>query len=165
MIRGEVIRQSPRPDGTGTPGSLRLENGFQCDTLELVWHANERGRSCTAAGVDRGKVMYSPHLKRLVVHYEDRNGRQDCEIHNGNFAGDEALDEVTNVHGCTVVGHGYGDVVRSDGKRQWGVKVSGATLAGLIESLMSPDGETEIDGQRYHDVEITYRWADGCSPE
>jgi hypothetical protein len=161
VIRGEVVRQQSRPDGTGTPGRMALENGFSCDTLELGWHNNERGRSCTAPGVDRGKVWYSPTLRRMVVRYEDRNGRRDCLIHNGNWAGDEAAGLKTQVHGCTEVGHGYGEVQRPDGVKQWGILVSGATLAGLIDSLKcsSAEADTVIDGQGFHDVEMTYRWA------
>lgn len=167
MIKGSVSRQASTP--LGTPGALALANGFSCNTLELPWHDNARGISCTAPGVDRGRVWYSPTLKRLVVRYEDRNGRRDCLIHNGNFAADEAdldgdgVPEVTQVHGCTEVGRGYGDVLRKDGKTQWGIKSSVATLAALISSLRCAPGETPdtvIDGVGYHDVEIEYSWAD-----
>lgn len=175
MIRGKVIRKKPTP--LGTPGVLTLENGFSCDTLELAWHNNERGRSCTAAGVDRGKVWYSPTLKRLVIRFAPRNGRQDCLVHNGNWAADEedldgdGVPEVTQVHGCTEVGHGYGEVQRPDKRMQWGILHSGATLAGLIDSLRCPIDEAdtvlEINGEKqgFHDVEFTYEWAEGCSPE
>jgi hypothetical protein len=168
MIRGEVPRQ--RSTETGTPGAMALENGFSCDTLELGWHDNERGRSCTKADTYRGKVWYSPTLKRLVIRYEDKNGRQDCLVHNGNWAGDADRGEITQVHGCTEVGHGYGPLQRPDGRMQWGILHSGATLAGLIDSLRCDPGEADtvlsINGQElgFHDVEITYRWAEGCAP-
>lgn len=166
VIKGTVVRQRSHPDGTGTPGAMQLENGFAADTLELGWHNNERGRSCTAPGVDRGHVWYSSTLKRLVVRFTDRNGRHDCLIHNGNWAGDEELGEVTQVHGCTEVGRGYGNVQRKDGQMQWGITHSVPTLEALIESLKcdASEADTVIDGQGYHDVEVTYSWAPGCEP-
>ena len=162
MIRGEVVRQAPTQHGT--PGRMTLENGFSCDTLELPWRDNERGKSCTAPGVDRGRVWWSPTLRRLVIRYEDRNGRRDCLVHNGNWAGDVDAGDITQVHGCTEVGNGYGDLQRPDKRTQWGVLHSGATLAGLIESLRDERveaGLTDAHGfvAGYHDVEITYRWA------
>lgn len=167
MIPGAVVRQRSNEDGTGTPGRMEIENGFGADTLELGWHNNERSRSCTAPGVDRGKVWYSPSLKRLVIRYADRNGRHDCLVHNGNWAGDEDLGEKTQIHGCTEVGNGYGPLQRPDNEMQWGILHSGATLAGLIDSLKCDvsEADTIIDGQGFHDVEITYSWAEGAEPE
>lgn len=173
VIKGEVVRQASTP--LGTPGRMTLENGFSCDTLELAWHNNERGRSCTAAGVERGRVWWSPMLKRLVIRYADRNGRHDCLCHNGNFAADEedldgdGVPEVTQIHGCTEVGRGYGDVKRKDGKMQWGITRSVAALEELITSLRDESVETGLadkDGfvSGYHEVEIVYRWADGSAP-
>lgn len=170
MIIGSVIRKRSTP--LGTPGHLAMPL-FACETLELPWHNNERGRSCTAPGVDRGKVWYSPTLKRLVIRYADRNSRQNCLIHNGNWAAEErdidgdGVPEITQIHGCTEVGNGYGDILRKDGRTQWGIKLSGAVLAALIDSLECDvaQADTVIDGKGYHDVQIAYSWADGCEPE
>jgi hypothetical protein len=176
VIRGKVVRGESTP--FGTPGRMALENDFRCDTLELGWHNNERGKSCTKADTYRGKVWWSPSLKRLVIRFEDKHGRKDCLVHNGNFAGEErdidgdGAAEVTQIHGCTLVGVGHGDVQRKDGKMQFGIKQSGSTLAALIESLRVKDlseADTVIemnsDGHGFHDVEIQYRWGDGCAPE
>jgi len=175
LIPGKVIRQLSTP--LGTPGRMTLENGYAADTLEPPWANNERGKSCTAPGVDRGRVWWSPTLKRLVVRYADRNGRRDCLVHNANFAaaGEEDVDgdgvpEVTQIHGCTAVGDGYGDIRRKDGRTQWGITRSVAALERLIVSLRCPieqaDTVLEVDGARqgFHDVEITYLWADGAEP-
>lgn len=172
MIRIEIIRSRSTP--LGTPGHLVAGNGFGCDTLELPWHNNQNGKSCTAAGIDRGRVWWSPMLGRLVIRLGNRNGRYDCLIHNGNFAADavdldgDGAPEVTQVHGCTEVGSGYGEILRKDGRKQWGVRNSGATLAALLASLA--DGSEARIGKDgfatgYHEVEITYRWAPGCNPE
>lgn len=154
---------------------MTLENGFFADALELGWHNNERGKSCTAPGVDRGRVWWSPTLKRLVIRYVDRNGREACMVHNGNWAAEardidgDGVPEVTQIHGCTEVGHGFGDILRKDGRKQWGIKSSGPTLERLIESLKIA-GETDFSidahgfARGYHEVEITYRWAEGCAP-
>lgn len=165
IVRGRVIRQ--RSTVNGTPGAMAFDNAFSCDTLELGWHGNERGRSCTMADTYRGMVWYSPSLKRLVIRFEDKNGRKDCLVHNGNWAGDEDRGQKTQVHGCTEVGHGYGEIQRPDGRNQWGILHSGATLAGLIDSLRcQPElADTVIDGQGFHDVQIAYQWAYGCAPE
>lgn len=172
MIRGEVVRLRSTP--LGTPGHLHLSNGFDCDTLELPWHDNERGKSCIKADTYRGRVWWSPMLQRPVIRFEDKNGRKDVLVHNGNWAADtEDLDgdgifEVTQVHGCTEVGMTYGDIERKDGKKQWGIKFSGSTLAELIKSLRNGEeaGQADKDGYLtgYFDVEITYRWAPGCEP-
>lgn len=174
VIPGTVVRERSKP--TGTPGVLRLEIGFSCDTQELPWHGNERGRSCTKPGVDHGRVWWSPSLKRPVIRYEDRDGRQDCLVHNGNFAADtrdldgDGVPEVTQVHGCTEVGRGYGNILRRDGRAQWGIKTSKPTLDALIASLRDPEVERPEIGAGgfltgYHEVEITYSWAPGCAPE
>lgn len=174
MIHGKVLRQAST--SLGTPGRLALDNGYLSDTLELPWHDNERGRSCTAPGVDRGKVWWSPTLKRLVVRYAGRNGRQDVLIHNGNLAADavdqdgDGVPEQTQIHGCTEVGDGYGDIRRKDGRSQWGIRGSVAALERLIASLRCPleEAETvvEVVGERmgFQDVEIEYAWAEGAAP-
>ena len=162
MIHGIVVRQRSSP--TGTPGSLVL-GMFACNTLELPWHDNKKGVSCIVADSYRGRVWFSPTMNRNVIRLEDKHGRADCLIHAGNFAADQIdLDgdgapEITQVHGCTEVGRGYGDILRKDGKTQWGIKSSGVTLVALIELLADP-----LEPSGYHEVEITYTWDKGCEP-
>lgn len=179
IVKGEVLRRRDLTGPLGTPGALVLENGFRCDSLELEWANNARGKSCILPGPSdaepqtyRGRVWWSPTLERLVIRYEDKNQRKDCLVHNGNFAARTAdLDgdgvaEVTQVHGCTEVGRGYGEILRKDGRKQWGIKVSGPTLADLVASLRMPgvdvirDAEGYVSG--YHEVEVTYRWVDNA---
>lgn len=165
-ILGTVVREPSTP--LGTRGSMLLGNGFGCDTLELPWHDNERGRSCTLADTYVGRVWLSPMLRRLVIRYEDKNGRHDCLVHNMNFAADatdidgDGVPEITQVHGCTGVGRGFGDIARPDGHRQWGILNSVVTLGALIESLKLPGGSGLVNvhgfADGYDDVEITYSW-------
>ena len=150
-MKAKVIRQGSLPEGTH--GRLVTERAFCCDTLELGWHGNQRGISCIKADTYAGEIWFSPTLQRQVVRLEDKHGRQDCLIHNGNLAGDIALGMQTQVHGCTEVGQGYGLVQRPDKLGlQLGVLSSKDTLAKLIEHL----------GEGPH--EITYEWAPGCAP-
>lgn len=177
VITGDVKRSRSRANQYGTPGRLTMENGFNSDTQELPFHNNERGRSCVLPGPNdapqtyEGRVWWSPTLKRLVIRFADANGRQDCLIHNGNWAADaEDLDhdgvpEVTQVHGCTEVGMGYGEILRKDGRAQWGIKFSGSTLAAFIDSLKIPGAnDFSLDekgfARGYNSVRITYSWVD-----
>jgi hypothetical protein len=137
---------------TGTPGGLISEKGFRCDTLELPWQHNRSGVSCINADTYKGRIWFSPHLNRNVVRLEDKHGRKDCLIHNGNFAGDVTQGYETQVHGCTEVGHGYAEIARPDGKLQHGISNSVSALATLIDRL----------GAGEH--EFVYVWADGCAP-
>jgi hypothetical protein len=161
VIKGTVVRQKSAP--TGTPGRLQLENGFACDTLELPWKDNEKGKSCTLPDTYRGWVWYSPTLGRNTIRFEDKHGRENCLIHNANFAADQddldgdGVNEVTQIHGCTAVGSGYGEIRRKDGKLQFGILRSVTILERLIASLKNPYGG-------YEEVEITYEWAEGCEP-
>lgn len=159
-INGSIVRQQSTPEGT--PGALILENGFNCNTLELPWKNNQRGVSCTDVGTDHGRVWFSPTMNRLVIRYADRNGRFDCLIHTGNWAG-EAPGDRTDVHGCTLVGYGYGMIERPDGVQQWGILRTREALKALLQSLLTPGADPALP-ESYEDVVIEYRWAEGCEP-
>jgi len=155
-----IVRRG-KPTEYGTPGRMVTEAGFACDTLELPWKDNQRGISCIKADSYNAWPWQSPSMGRMVIRLEDKNGRKDCLIHNGNFAGDQTIDEdhdgqpdnFTQVHGCTEVGQGYGNIARPDGKgRQFGVLSSKDTLALLI-AHMGPGPHTVI-----------YVWGEGCEP-
>lgn len=173
IIPGTVIRGRSEP--TGTPGEMTFPAvKFSCDSQELPWHDNERGRSCIHAGVYRGWVWWSPMLRRPVIRLEDRFGRADCLVHNGNFAADErdldgdGVPEITQVHGCTEVGRGYGNILRKDGKTQWGIKSSGPTLDALIKALENGEPHEVAASGRisgYHEVLMAYEWGAGCAPD
>jgi hypothetical protein len=169
-IKGEVLRQQSTNDGT--PGVLTLENLFTCDTLELPWENNERGRSCIITDTYRAALWRSPHLGssnhkmvkradgtefdlyRMVYRFEDKHGRKDCLVHNANFAGEVTVGEETQLHGCTAPGRGYGDLWRTDGvaRKQFAILASVRTLEDLIIACAGED------------LELTYRWAEGCEP-
>lgn len=144
----------------GTPGKLVTAAGFVCDTLELPWKDNRRGESCIKADAYSGWLWESPTFKRTVVRLENKHGRMDCLIHNGNFAGDTLVDTngdgnsdlVTHVHGCTLVGQGFGELTTKKGTQQMGILHSKDTLAELVEHL----------GSGRHT--FIYLWDNGCAP-
>lgn len=137
----------------GTPGKLTTNKGFICDTLELPWRNNLNGVSCILPDSYSCVPWYSPTLKRTVVRIEDKHGRKDCLCHNGNFAGDVNAGLTTQVHGCTEVGRGYGNILRPDKVLQYGILKSGDTLSALTQHL----------GEGTHT--ITYAWGPGCEPQ
>lgn len=138
----------------GTPGHLVVEEtGFECETLELPWRDNAKGVSCIMADSYTATVWHSDHLGVDTLRLEDKHGRADCLIHQGNFAGDTEMGLETQVHGCTLPGASYGNLARTDGQGiQQGILKTRTVLAGLLANI----------GAGPHVV--TYRWAEGCEP-
>ena len=80
--------QIERHDSTdeGSPGTLKVvETGFTCDTLELPWKNNEKGKSCITADIYNASIWYSPSFKLNVLRLEDKYNRQDCLIQKKNI--------------------------------------------------------------------------------
>ena len=157
-IEVSIEREASTYDGTPGKWTMTGINGpWSCDTLELPWANNERGRSCVIADSYTAKLDHSDHLggpKHQVYRLEDKHGRQNVLIHNANFAGEVKAGQETELHGCTSVGRGYGDLWRTDGvkKKQFAILASVKTLESLIENTGGDD------------LRITYTWAPGCEP-
>jgi hypothetical protein len=151
----DIFIDRGKSEDTGTPGRLTIrQHEFNCDTLELPWRDNEKGKSCIIADTYNAEVWFSPHLGRRVLRLEDKHDREDCLLHNGNFAGDADLGMETQVHGCTLTGSGYADIERGDGGgMQHGIQHSVA----MLETLLTAIG----DGPHT----VTYRWNPGCEPK
>ena len=98
-------------------------------------------------------LWYSPTLGRTVVRLEDKYGRSNCLLHNGNWAG-EGAGEVTQVHGCTEVGQGYGQIKRPvDGNvTQFGILHSAETIDALVAHIKDQVGDQLFT--------VTYSWDD-----
>jgi hypothetical protein len=151
----KIVRGKSTPEGT--PGKLDTGEGFTCDTLELQWADNQRGISCIkpapgdAPETYNATIWYSPTLGRDVVRLEDKHGRFDCLLHNGNFAS-EVPGEITQVHGCTEVGRGYGQIKKPvDGSvTQFGILNSVVTLTELITHIRGQIGDATFT--------VTYSW-------
>jgi hypothetical protein len=67
-----------------------------CETLELPWCDNQRGISCIPEGIYECKRALSPSRGYPVYWLQDVPGRQDVQIHIGNFPKD--------IRGCILVG-------------------------------------------------------------
>lgn len=140
-----IARGKSSPEGT--LGKLDTGMGFTCDTLELQWADNQRGISCIkpapgdAPETYKAAIWYSPTLGRDVVRLEDKYGRKNCLLHNGNFAGMGA-GEITQVHGCTEVGRGYAKIKRPvDGNvTQFGILHSQDTIDALVTHIKAKVG-------------------------
>lgn len=142
-----------RSADTGTPGVLHVSGiDWYCRTLELPWRNNEKGISCIIADTYRATVGDSPSLHRKVLRLEDRYGRTDVLVHNGNWAGDVSKGLETQVHGCTLVGSGYAEIENHKGAPQLGIINSVKTLEAFLAAI----------GPGPH--AITYSWDDGCAP-
>jgi Family of unknown function (DUF5675) len=126
--------------GQGTFGTLTLEGGWTCRTVELPWKDNQRGISCIPAGTYQASVVHSPHLNRDVYMLANVPGRQEIEIHNGNFAGDESLGYESQVHGCILVGR---TVAVLGGQR--GVTSSVVTLADFMRVMAGRPLEITVE--------------------
>lgn len=163
MLNVEVVRGLSTPHGT--PGKWTiLETGWTCDTLELPWADNERGRSCTIADTYLAKLELSEHLggpRHQVYRIEDKHGRENVMVHNANFAGEVKIGDETQLHGCTAVGRGYGQIERNDGKKN--DDGTPATQFGILRSVKTL--EELIEATQGDDLVITYKWAPGCAPE
>ena len=66
------------------------------ETLELPWRDNQRGISCVPEGTYECKLAFSPSRKCYVYWLQNVPGRQDVQIHIGNFPKD--------IRGCILVG-------------------------------------------------------------
>jgi hypothetical protein len=73
-------------------------DGEECiaETLELPWRDNQRGVSCIPEGTYECKLAMSPSRGYPVYWLQDVPGRQDVQIHIGNFPKD--------IRGCILVG-------------------------------------------------------------
>lgn len=82
------------------------------ETLELPWRDNKRGISCIPEGTYQCHLADSPSRGYPVYWLQNVPGRQDVQIHIGNFTKD--------IRGCILVGEerGVNQVVHS--KRAFG---------------------------------------------
>lgn len=145
------IERGPSTD-SGTFGRLTLETGRSWPTLELPWRGNQRGLSCMLADTYIARLVDSPHFHRKVYRFENKNGREDCEIHPSNFAGDATKGLKSQLHGCAALGRKVGALDTGEGFAQEAVLESAAALDELIAAT---GGE---------DIEVTVVWLPGAEP-
>lgn len=89
----EIQRETIEPV---TIGTLSIEGGRECDTLELPWKGNRKGASCIPAGLYKLTWGPSPRLKRDTLRLPFVPGRNGILIHPAN--------EVGELQGCIALG-------------------------------------------------------------
>ena len=133
----------------GTPGEWsNAASGFNCMIWELPDRANASMLSRVKAGVYRLTLKPSARFGRNLWHLEDRDGRQNSMVHNGNLAGDIKLGYATDSDGCllagadvalfkagSAMGKNHDGTPRILQKDQHGIGSSVVTLAALMADL------------------------------
>jgi hypothetical protein len=87
-------------DSVRTLGAMFDGEERICETLELPWRDNQRGISCIPEGTYECKLAFSPSRKYDVYWLQNVPGRQDVQIHIGNFTKD--------IRGCILLGRERG---------------------------------------------------------
>lgn len=120
----------------GTFGVLTLDDGTTFCTGERPDRDNSPGVSCIPAGKYLCESQHSARFKRDVYVLRDVPGRENIEIHYGNFCGDTAVGYRSDVEGCIVLGTAEGDLWDTDKDRlQHGVMHSMQAFLGLMTAL------------------------------
>lgn len=84
--------------GPATMGRLTIPGGATLYTLELPWKDNADNISCIPAGTYTLRRRFSKKHNCILFGIEGVDGRDDVEIHIGNF--------VKDTLGCVLVGTG-----------------------------------------------------------
>ncbi len=93
-----------------TPGYWCSEDKqFTANSLELAWRENQPDVSCIPEGEYICRLLFSPRFGRKVYHVLNVEGRENIEIHPGNFAdSDDAKKSQTE--GCIILGLYFKDL-------------------------------------------------------
>jgi hypothetical protein len=111
MRTATLQRDSVGDDGTF--GTLTLDNGWKCSTVELPWRNNQRGISCIPAGTYTVQWLESL-MHGMCYHIQGVPGRSEVEIHAANWGGDVSKGYKSDLRGC--IGLGLGRAVLSGQK-------------------------------------------------
>lgn len=103
----KVVLQRCETSDQGTFGKLYIDGEYFCETGELPWRDNARGKSCIPAGTYEVRWDPSPKygFKFEVFDVEDRTT---ILIHAANLMGDEDLGFKAEVDGCIALGKTVG---------------------------------------------------------
>jgi hypothetical protein len=97
MIRCEIVRLSE--SDLATKGALLVDGDLIAAVLELPWRDNQRNISRIPEGVYLMERYISPKHGYEVFKLRDVPGRDDIEIHIGNY--------IRDTLGCPLVGNGW----------------------------------------------------------
>jgi len=146
-----TITRGPTSD-QGTPGIATLDNGLSWHSLELPWRDNAPQVSCIPPGSYTASPFSSPHFHMWIYKLAGVPGRDDVEIHMGNWAGDVTKGYHSDVLGCVVLGKAIG-VLPPYGKA--------SQLAVLQSTTALQEFLSAVAGQP---IEVVVQWQAGCAP-
>ncbi|MFA5026408.1 MAG: DUF5675 family protein [Candidatus Methylomirabilota bacterium] len=158
VIPGLLVRDET--SDFGTFGKLMI-GSFVCDTIELPWRGNRRGKSCAPACKALFKPKISPTHGPCLEEWddpktperEDIKDRDNIQFHAANLAGDVDRGYVSQLLGCIAPGidrANFAPNVRPCGpKAQKGVTGSKAAM----KKLLSVVGENVLS--------LTICWKEG----
>lgn len=89
----QVTRETLSP---ATIGRMAVDGARVCDTLELPWRENERGRSCIPPGSYPVTLGYSDKFRRVMIRVGNVPDRDGILIHAAN--------EIDELRGCIACG-------------------------------------------------------------
>ena len=146
-----TIDRNPSTD-QGTPGAATLHNAagirlWAAHSLELPDRDNAPNISCIDPGIYVAKLQMSARFGYQVYVLQNVPGRANCEMHDGNWAGDVSLGWKSDVEGCTVFGTDAGTLTPQGMRPQMAVLHSDAARQALITATGGAD------------IEVEYRWA------
>lgn len=119
----------------GSFGTLRLESGWECLTVERPWAGNAPFISCIPAGVYWIELGHFNAGGYPAYEIKDVVGRSEIKIHVANIA--------SEVNGCIALGQDEGWI-----NGNWGVTNSRATFKRFMELM---------DGRERDVLRIAYR--------
>lgn len=160
MKRLTITRDATGDQGTFGKGVLReaMNVLFACEFIELPWRGNAPGLSCVPAGIYPAHVITSPHFRRAVYLVAEIPGRDLCEIHPANWAGDASKGWFSQLRGCCSPGLARATMAP--------VLLDGTHLppqASVTSSSHALDELMEATAQE--PIEVEFAWAEGLNPE
>ena len=108
MITLQLVRKSSSDQGTF--GNVTLPDGTVIQTGECPNRNNESGLSDVIADSYLVTMQPSAHFGCDLYHLEDKHGRTNCMIHNGNWCGDTTKGLKSDVEGCILLGMTQGQL-------------------------------------------------------
>lgn len=136
-MRSAHIEREPSCD-EGTFGKLTTDSGFNCESLELPWHNNQRGISCVPVGGYKCSIYDSPKHGKVYL-LQDVPTRSACEIHPANFAGDYDKGWEADLEGCITLGTQRSFMHNRRGINQQCVINSRIALGNFMDDLNGED--------------------------
>lgn len=130
--RLQIWRLSESVEGTFSLGAF-ADGGKAYHFVELPWHNNDQNVSRIPGGLYIAHIAASPHFNRDVYVIQNVPGRENIELHPGNWGGDPSEGYHSDLRGCCSPGMERGMLVTPRGVSQSAVLYSSHALDLIIE--------------------------------